>query len=169
MHRVGYDWKFNELNVHQLNLAKSKDALASAWTERYSPFDHILDYLELNSLSTLAAASKQSKQMVEIYDNQHAQKNQIMVSTHSGPYQLRQRDRFDSLIPANRTEQTEVKLPVVSPVRRVNITIDLPFEPLLYKKDIVQSSTMVFKGIGATAFNLWLRLLLCVVFWTPTI
>lgn len=73
MHWIGYDPIYNTSNINLFDLAKP--SVASPADEKRSPFDHICDYLDLNSLQELSTASKRSNELVENYVKRHAQQN----------------------------------------------------------------------------------------------
>lgn len=68
MHRVEFDSIYSQSTMNLLDLAQK-----SAKPERKSPFDSILDYLDLSSLYALYNCNKHSKQLVVQYVQSHSQ------------------------------------------------------------------------------------------------
>lgn len=75
MHWIGWNSSHNSSNVNLLNLtARHADASKC-------PFDLILDYLDLNSLTSLSRTCKECEQSVSSYVKRHAQQNGTFIIT----------------------------------------------------------------------------------------
>lgn len=65
LHWTGWAPFYNLSNINLLDLKHSKDA--NSGQQQMHPFEMILDYLDLESLHSLAATSRQCMQQIEIY------------------------------------------------------------------------------------------------------
>lgn len=78
---IGYDPNVSPSKVNLLDLANSSDAPVTETKaqQKCSPFDSILDYLDLSSFHSLSLTCKRSKQLLEAYVKQHSQRNGLFT------------------------------------------------------------------------------------------
>lgn len=94
MYSIRHDWKFNETNVNLLDLAAAPVEPLAVGGKQHSPFDQVLDYLDLASLYSLSKVCKQTKRLVESYVEQHAQQNRTFTISDQFHYDAYGLDAF---------------------------------------------------------------------------
>lgn len=80
LHWVGCNSNRSLSNIHLLDLAKTVTS-SNSGEQRNSPFDLVLDYLDLNSLQSLSKTNRKCSLLVKRYVKQHSQQYGVFILT----------------------------------------------------------------------------------------